>query len=247
MGKFAALDAMMDDIDATLQELEHPTTARTRTPARLAPVPSPSPGHAHVPVTRMPRQHQPVSQSARQIMTQQQEQLRIQQQLLEIQSALLRQQQLNSAPPPAPNLNQFNYQQSVGVMYPRPLANSKSNSDGLNSYSASQVQQDQLMAYNKSLRSWTSDQTRRPSMFSHESTYSHDSDMHSLVSSDSSQVAGISGGGIFGKPSEKTESVTSSERKRGLFGFSKDSSSSSSSKKPVSQKDVVASLESIGF
>ncbi|KAJ3220578.1 hypothetical protein HDU81_011339 [Chytriomyces hyalinus] len=247
MGKFAALDAMMDDIDATLQELEH-STPRTRTPAR-APMPSPTLAPAQVPVTRMPRQHQPVSQSARQIMTQQQEQLRIQQQLLEIQSALLRQQQLNSAPPPAPNLNQFNYQpQSVGVMYPRPLANSKSNSDGLNTYNASQVQQDQLMAYNKSLRSWTSDQTRRPSMFSHESTYSHESDMHSLISSDSSQVAGISGGGIFGKPAEKTESVTSSERKRGLFGFSKDSSSSSShSKKPVSQKDVVASLESIGF
>ncbi|KAJ3233044.1 hypothetical protein HDU78_006701 [Chytriomyces hyalinus] len=240
MAKFTTLDAMMDDLDATLQELElHPPPLSQ---ASSPPTPTLSP------LTRQPRQHQPVSQSARQLMAQQQEQLRIQQQLLEIQSALLRQQQLNS---PAPPSNQLNYQQP---MYPRPLATPRSNSDGnSNMYSASQVQQDQLLAYNKSLRSWSSDPSRKPAMASHESAYSHESDLHSLMSSDSSQVAGISGGGVFGKSGEKTESITSSERKRGMFGFSKDSSGGgggsnhSKEKKPVTQKDVVASLESIGF
>ncbi|KAJ3239327.1 hypothetical protein HDU81_006218 [Chytriomyces hyalinus] len=238
MSKFTSLDAMMDDLDATLQELElHPP------PLSQASSP-PTPTQSQL--TRQPRQHQPVSQSARQLMAQQQEQLRIQQQLLEIQSALLRQQQLSSPVPPS---SQLNYQQPLG-MYPRPLATPRSNSDGNNSnYSASQVQQDQLLAYNKSLRSWSSDPSRKPAMFSHESAYSHESDLHSLMSSDSSQVAGISGGGVFGKSAEKTESITSSERKRGMFGFSKDGSSSNHSKekKPVSQKDVVSSLESIGF
>ncbi|KAI8617292.1 hypothetical protein BC830DRAFT_1114202 [Chytriomyces sp. MP71] len=186
-------------------------------------------------------------QMQQQILRQQQEQLRLQQQLIEVQTALLKQQQMAAV---------------SAASFPRPAieppstphAGMRGSSDSLIMsfvpYSTDQVQRDQLAEYNRSLRLHTSthDRTTRKS-FSDDSAIEIQS-----ISSASIHSAGISGGGVFGSKAAETASMTSSEKKRSFFsglGMGKKtvskSSSPPSSIKKKEDRDVLATLESVGF
>ncbi|KAI8616246.1 hypothetical protein BC830DRAFT_1118728 [Chytriomyces sp. MP71] len=186
-------------------------------------------------------------QMQQQVLRQQQEQLRLQQQLIEVQTALLKQQQLAAV---------------SAVSFPRPLVEqpsvpppsmrgrSDSHTMPFVPYNTDQAQRDQLADYNRSLRLHTStyDMGARKS-FSVDSAIEIQS-----TSSASIHSAGISGGGVFGSKQVETASTTSSEKKRSFFsgmGMGKraasKSSSSPSSMKKKEDRDLLATLESVGF
>ncbi|KAI8831882.1 hypothetical protein BJ741DRAFT_615591 [Chytriomyces cf. hyalinus JEL632] len=273
MAKLSKLDALMDDLDATLLELDFQDNAPQ---ARLAPVSVPTPHRNLQPLNvgpaPTPTPVTPTTQMQNQLMVQQQEQLRLQQQLIEIQTALLKQQQL---PPQGPLPPQQTIPVAVppaGIMPPRaqfspysPMPRQgafdqqqqhqqhqyQQQQQQQFGYNTAQVQHDQLAEYNKSLKSWSSDLTRKSSAFSHDSpTLYHDSDLQSVSSAGSQGIPGISGGGVFGKKSgagdgAETASVSSSEKKRGWFGGAKKKTPPASMKQR--EENVLSALESVGF
>ncbi|KAI8616245.1 hypothetical protein BC830DRAFT_1218018 [Chytriomyces sp. MP71] len=161
-----------------------------------------------------------------QMLKQQQEQLRLQQQLIEVQTALLKQQQINAvsaaAVPPA-------------MDFPISVTRSSPNSPPIpySQYSSAQVQREQLMQYNQGVMRSHSHHSE-PDFLS--------SDVQSVMPPSVMSAPGA-GGGVFGSRVVDTESVTSSEKKRTLFGFGSTKSVSSTKKK----QDVLATLESVGF
>ncbi|KAJ3238513.1 hypothetical protein HDU81_007609 [Chytriomyces hyalinus] len=265
MAKLSKLDALMDDLDATLLELDFQDNAPQ---ARLAPVSVPTP-HRNLNVgPAAPTPVTPTTQMQNQLMVQQQEQLRLQQQLIEIQTALLKQQQLPPQGPVAPQQTMLpvavppasmappRAQFSPYSPVPRPAFDPHHHQHQQQQqqfgYNTAQVQHDQLAEYNKSLKSWSSDLTRKSSAFSNDSpTLYHDSDLQSVSSSGSHGIPGISGGGVFGKKSSaggdgETASVSSSEKKRGWFGGGAKKSTPPASMKQR-EENVLSALESVGF
>ncbi|KAJ3239326.1 hypothetical protein HDU81_006217 [Chytriomyces hyalinus] len=234
MGNFN-LDALINDLDATLHELE----------GRDEPVVKP-----HAVLTHAD------------MMAQQERQLKLQQQLIEAQTVLLRQQQqLNpgqgNAPmhasvshnQQAPTHQQHNKQAGVYQPVRRPpphaLPPRSQEVPRLNL----QHQQEQFNEYNKNLRTWTpSESSRKGPVFSPaDSGYSpSNADLQSLLSA-SSGSTGIDGGGVFGtKDKSDSVTVTSSEKKkRGWFGGS--GSSKENSKDPRDIASMIGTLENAGF
>ncbi|KAJ3233045.1 hypothetical protein HDU78_006702 [Chytriomyces hyalinus] len=226
------LDALINDLDATLHELQ----------VRDEPAVKTHPTHADM-------------------MAQQELQLKLQQQLIEAQTVLLRQQQqLNPTPSnaamhaPASHIQQapgHQHHKQAGVYQPVPrppphvLPPRSQEVPRLNL----QHQQEQFNEYNKNLRTWTpSESSRKGPVFSPaDSGYSpSNADLQSLLSASSSSI-GIDGGGVFGtKDKSDSVTVTSSEKKkRGWFGGS--GSSKENAKDPKDIASMIGTLENAGF
>ncbi|KAJ3246169.1 hypothetical protein HDU77_009090 [Chytriomyces hyalinus] len=259
------LDALINDLDATLHDLE----VRDDPPTTRPPQPPPK---------EIPIQLEQLAQ--------QQAQLKLQQQLIEAQTALLRQQQqLNTAvsqnqpsqqqqqlshngvhvptrrlpPHPLPPRSHFEvlpppqaslqYQQEQEQPYrlhqqdqfTRPQQQDQFNAPHLHYH---HHQRDHYMEHTNMQRTrTTSDSQSKVSAYSPASN----GDLYSLLSGNSS-MPGIDGGGVFGtKDKSDSDTVTSSEKKkRGWF-----SSSSTPKETPAKEpKDVVSMvglLENAGF
>ncbi|KAI8837372.1 hypothetical protein BJ741DRAFT_603310 [Chytriomyces cf. hyalinus JEL632] len=228
------LDALINDLDATLHELQ----------VRDEPAVKPQgiPTHADM-------------------MAQQELQLKLQQQLIEAQTVLLRQQQqLNPVATnaamhaPASHAQQAHghpHHKQAGVYQPVPrppphvLPQRSQEVPRLNL----QHQQEQFNEYNKNLRTWTpAESSRKGPVFSPaDSGYSpSNADLQSLLSASSSSI-GIDGGGVFGtKDKSDSVTVTSSEKKkRGWFGGS--GSSKENAKDPKDLASMIGTLENAGF
>ncbi|KAI8617290.1 hypothetical protein BC830DRAFT_1227681 [Chytriomyces sp. MP71] len=153
-----------------------------------------------------------------QMLKHQQEQLRLQQQLIEVQTTLLKQQQMNAV---------------SATAVPPPGMSSISPPIPYSQYSSAQAQREQLMQYSRGgMR--THSHHSEPDFLS--------SDVQSVMPRSTMSAPGA-GAGVFGSRVGDTESVTSSEKKKALFGFGSTKSSSSTKKK----EEVLATLESVGF
>ncbi|KAI8830175.1 hypothetical protein BJ741DRAFT_620594 [Chytriomyces cf. hyalinus JEL632] len=263
------LDALINELDATLHDLE----VRDDPPTTRPPQPPPK---------EIPIQLEQLAQ--------QQAQLKLQQQLIEAQTALLRQQQLNNTA--AISQNQSSQQQQIsqnGVHVPTrrlpphplpprshfealpPQANLQyqqqqqqqeqpyrlHQQDHFTRQQQLQQQQDQFNAphlqyhqrdhymehTNMQRTRTTSDSQSKVSAYSPASN----GDLYSLLSGNSSMTPGIDGGGVFGtKDKSDSDTVTSSEKKKRGW-FSSSTPKETPTKEPKDVVSMVGLLENAGF